>query len=438
MTSINKVSSAQQTNEAKNEQQQGQRAFLNQEADKVNISKTSTRKKVGIGLAIAGLVYTAGILAYSIGRNPAKAAKALKGNENIVTQAYEQGQKIAEEIMTKEGSFKTTIESVMQVFRKPPHKSNLSGKLEQLEKYIKEKNIPEDSALAKSVKKIKQNLDVHLSKQEQDLINGAERELDSGKKFIEQNKGDFEIISEHFNGAGFGTPEYSFLDNFRTYNIYESDVALIDHIRECPAGVLPNDGIFYHGTTKAGKVYQSGMTPFVSNQLESYPRELGAGIYTTPDARVAASFSGILGTILPVRLAEGSKIAMVSEDAYKYYNQSLSKYIAERMTPEEIEKLPKDVKNATMECLTRKMFQHAGYDAAYIPKGVKGGGLFAGLLNPNINEVIGANQSQVVVFSPEKLSVAPRSFKERVCDLKLKFEGLYAQLKWQHEHPFGF
>ena len=54
--------------------------------------------------------------------------------------------------------------------------------------------------------------------------------------------------------------------------------------------------------------------------------------------------------------------------------------------------------------------------------------------SPDINEVLGRNQSQIVVFSPEKLEIVDRTLKERICDLKDKFSAIIAQLKYQRTH----
>lgn len=50
---------------------------------------------------------------------------------------------------------------------------------------------------------------------------------------------------------------------------------------------------------------------------------------------------------------------------------------------------------------------------------------------------INKKQSQLVVFKPENLEITSRSFKERIHDLKDKFNALKAQIKYQNEHPFG-
>ena len=202
---------------------------------------------------------------------------------------------------------------------------------------------------------------------------------------------------------------------------------------------MPQDNIFYHGTLNGKKIYKNGFTPFVSRQLGKSPRELGAGIYTAPDIRVAASFSDLIGDIIPIKLQEDAKIALVDENSYSAFMADVGKFITERLGQETFEQLPKETQNAVIECAVRKMFLDLGYDAAYIPKGVRsGGGLLGIIFNPDINKVIGTNQKQVVIFSSEKTQIQPRGLKARLGDLKYKFDANKAKLNWAKDHPFGF
>ena len=83
--------------------------------DKVEISSMSKKKKIALGFVAVNLIATAASLAYAIGRNPAKAAKVLKGHSNITNEAYTQGNKLAEEIMNKQGEFKTSFNDILAI-----------------------------------------------------------------------------------------------------------------------------------------------------------------------------------------------------------------------------------------------------------------------------------------------------------------------------------
>ncbi len=412
---------------------QTQRAFLGKGKDTVEIKSNNKLKKVAIGTAIWGAVVSGLSLAYMIGRNPAKAAKVLRGNDHIVNKAYEEGKKVAQELIDKKGDYKTSFDDVLKLFKKPEHRCDFEEKLEELDKYIAEKGLPEDSEIPQAVKTIRKRLDKHFEKIEEDLKKGVKRKTDASKEFADANREEIETIYK-----GLGDADWEFQSKFSTFsNTYSFH--LRDHIKDCPQDILPNDGVFFHGTKKGNAIYKSGFTPYASKQLSSSGRELGAGIYTTPDARVAASFSGLEGSIIPVKLDSDAKIALVSEDAHRFIHQGLSQFYVERLGKEGLEKMDSEVKSAMVECLMQQAFKSAGYDAAYIPKGVKaGGGLFGGLFTPDINEVIGTNQKQLVIFSPEKIEIVPRMFKERLSDLKDKFDGLRAMMKYHKEHPFGF
>lgn len=399
------------------------------EKDTVHISKA---KKFGIAYVAGSLILTGMSLAYMIGRNPAKAAKVLKGNNNIVNKAYEEGNKLAENILHKKGEFKTTINTILEtVFKKPEYKTAMHQDIAQIEELLKKNNVQMDKDTEKSFKILKQNLEQYCTNIEQSLGNGTS--VKTAQEFIKNNKGDLDTIGEFLrkqNSSEFIGLSY----NFDTLSS-EGRVGLIPHISECPTNLLPNNGTFFHGTKNAKAVYKNGFTPYVSNQLDTASRELGAGIYVTPDVRVAASFSGLNGNIIPVSLSKDAKIALINENSSKILHEQASALVAERMSKEEFKKLPKDVQNAMQESIVQHIFKEAGYDAVYSPKGLKTGGGVFDFMNPNINDVIGTNQSQVAIFSPEKLEITSRSFKERLGDLKEKYSALKALMQYQKEHP---
>ena len=441
MTSVNKVSNSTFDNiKSTDKKAEIKPNNINYENDNVSISKNNRKKKVAIAGAVLGLITTAASLVYMIGRNPASAAKVLKGDTHIVNEAYKEGERLAKEILEKKGDFKISLDNVLQAFKTPKHKTNFGENIEQLETYMKEKNISSDSEVGKAVQNIKRNLQQHVNNLEQDLMHGRDIETSVYDKFAASQEPDLKTIRDFLDKQDDvylkGLAKFSYEGN----NV-SSSVRLNSSVTECPKDVLPNDGVFFHGTKKQGKVYKEGFTPFVSNQLESSGREFGAGVYVTPDVRVAAYFSGLNGSVIPLKLGNDAKVALVNENSYRVVNDIIGRFQSERIDAEVFKKLPKDVQHAFHECLIRQVFKNAGYDAAYIPKGVKsGGGLFGigQILTPDINEVIGTQQKQLVVFSPEKLEITSRSLKERIFDLKDKFAGIKSQIEWQRKHPLGF
>lgn len=196
-------------------------------------------------------------------------------------------------------------------------------------------------------------------------------------------------------------------------------------MQDCPKEILPKDGIFYHGTHHSSKIYRKGFTPFASNQLKVMPREFGAAVYLTPDEKVAQNFKLFAGKIIPVKVSD-VKVGCVN---IKNYNEVITK-ISSLVTSEMLEKSDSTYKffknmifnrkqtNALIELMVRNLFLENGYDGIYMTKGVISG--TNALKNFNIldiNKILGMNQSQLVLFNPEKLNIVSRPFKKRVGDV---------------------
>ena len=62
----------------------------------------------------------------------------------------------------------------------------------------------------------------------------------------------------------------------------------------------------------------------------------------------------------------------------------------------------------------------------------------AAILSPDVNELIGRNQKQLVVFSPEKIKIVSRSFTERVNDLAAKFKTFKDMFVYGFKNPSLF
>ena len=396
---------------------------LKQEKDSVTIS--NKKKKVAIGVALTALAAAAVTAAYLVGRNPKSAAKVLKGTENFADDAYKEGSKIADNILNKEGEFKTSTEKLIKGLRAPEYPTELHEKLSELEKYIKENNIPENSDLVKAARTLKSNLTGYVDDIEAKLLKGEHIDLyDAGLNFGKKNKELSEVISRELGPDSLLGIDFQYMPD--TYM-----ASYKNSVKEIPVDLISKDGVFFHGTKKAGVIYKKGFSPFASNQLSKAPRELGAGIYLTSDPEVAGYFSGIEGRIIPLKLAPEAKVAFVGQNSYGSLNREFSKFIEERMGMYNFKSLPEDVRNATWECFIKKAFQKAGYDAAYIPKGVRAGFNLA----PDINEFIGKEQKQIVVFSPDKIEITSRNLADRISDVKAKFTAFNRALKYQIKNP---
>lgn len=407
---------------------------LKQDTVDISSSKKNIKKCALIATAI-GTAGSAIALAVMIGRNPAKAAKVLKGNSEFTNEIYKEGNKLADELLHREGTFKTSLNDFMTLFKPTEYRSKAHQNFADIEKYIEEHNLTPDADTAKALKELKLELNRYTTNIEQEFAQG--KDIDAYKKASEFTK----TNEERINQVKSFFEKQEGIDYNRSTLMYRledsSNLQLYPNITECPRDILPQDGTFFHGTKKAGKVYNNGFTNHASNQIETAARELGAGVYVTPDVGVASYFSGLFGNIIPVQMQQDAKIALVTENSHRAFFDTLNSFITERMPAEELKNIAAGKKNAMIECLTEKVFKAAGYDAAYIPKGVKGGG---GLFNlaPNINEAIGKKQSQLIVYSPEKLEIAPRTLKERFSDVGEKFAALRRAMQYANDHPFGF
>lgn len=361
-----------------------------------------------------------------------KAVNEVRGTSKILNPAYAEGERLVEEIFKKEGDFRTTVETLLSLFKPKEHKCYLSIIIAKVEKYLSQIGECVEPELPVELAKLKQNLAKYTKEAEGKIRTGeySKIKFDFAKKFEKDNKPLADKIEELLNAtdkrfwrASYDKPEFRDVKQ-PWFDLSQSGCIIFDSIEKCNLEDLSSNGIFYHGSPKPGKVLKEGFTPFTSKQLNKGARELGAGVYTTPDKKVAAFFAGLRGGIIPIKLDNNTNVAFVSEDAFIELSSIANKFIGERLPKKQIDKLPKEIKNAMFECFIRKVFLDAGYDAAYMQKAMRFGGIFNldFLLSPDINEVIGRNQSQLVIFSPEKIKILPRTFLEKIRDIKLKIE----------------
>lgn len=199
---------------------------------------------------------------------------------------------------------------------------------------------------------------------------------------IEKTKQIFEKIHDNFL-------DINYIPNRDLYNSKIGTVA---------DGIIENGQTFYHGTTNQRSIIKKGfqLIPKKSQALVG-SRELGEGVYLTPDKSVASKYAGIFGGILPVKV-DTQKIAAVN-------NAQLSS-IMENIT----EKLGFQDPAAT-ELIIKKLFQRNGYNAAYSREAL-GTGLFA--QNKLVDILSGGRQSQLAVFDPNDIRILDKTLTERI------------------------
>jgi len=432
-----------------------QNVKLKQEPDSAEFSakknkkeekKFTLKKFVKLVLAFYAAAFAATAIA-SVGRNPGKAAKVLRGTSEIVNPAYKKGSELLENLMSKSGeSYKTSFDDILAMFKPEKNSTKLADFLDDVDDLIQKHAIEPDSKVTEAISNLRANLQKFTAEIQTSLAKGEDVSIyDKTGEFDAQNSKYGEVISDFLDDFRYNKMDFNarYSEEGKAVNKLGKNFSIFLRsaaepkkiITECPKDILDTTQIFYHGTTNAGKVYKNGFSPYVSNQLSKAPRELGAGIYLTPDRQVAASFCQLKGNIIPVKLDGDAKVALVDETMHKAYTGKIAEFISERIPQAELEKLPGDEKNAMIELLCQKAFKEAGFDAAYIPKAVRAGGL--NLFGADVNKMFGTKQSQLILFTPEKLEITPRTLKDRVADLGIKLKSAFNIMKYMKDNPLA-
>lgn len=184
--------------------------------------------------------------------------------------------------------------------------------------------------------------------------------------------------------------------HYITHNeLYNSKIGTVSD------GIIKNGQVFYHGTKKQRAISKSGfhLMPKKSQAMAG-ARELGEGVYLTPDKKVASSYAGIFGGILPVKI-DNPKVAVVNNAQLS----TLTRKLVMTLGAEESQN------PAIMELVVKKLFQRNGYSAAY-SKEALGSGIFA--QNKLVDVLSGGKQSQLVVFDPKDIQILDKTLKERI------------------------
>lgn len=425
----------------KREMQTDEVTLSNKEAKKA--AKKENRKKAMKFLLVAQAISFATVAAVSIGRNPAKVAKVLQGTSEVVNPVYSKMQGTLDSLIQKSGGeYKVNYADLLKDITAPKNMTGLQDKLEDVQKLIEKQETPPSKEIQAAIESLKKKSAEFVDTVVEKRLKGADydtiRNLE--ETFARENSANADIIGDYIydiyskmNYGAEGRNEINELSKAFGWRFNYSEMTGVKKcMMDCPEDIIGKGQTLFHGTQAPKKVYKNGFTPYVSNQLSRAPRELGAGIYVTPDVKVASHFSSIQGNIIPVKLAEDTKIAFVDEQSYKGITSKINEFLLERIPLNDINKMHSEEKNALMEILYQKIFQDSGYDAAYLPKGMQQGlNLFGG----DINKVCGRPQSQVVIFNPEKLQITDRGLKDRIFDFKDKLVSMKKTLEYVHDNP---
>lgn len=213
--------------------------------------------------------------------------------------------------------------------------------------------------------------------------------------FAESTFNDFEIVREYVFEKELrhvGDNDYNIYKNIRERILdLEYKSPFDERITQLPDGVLPKDGILYHGTRKPRTILREGFSTTKSNQ--SVPREFGAGVYLTPDRKIASFFAGITGRIMHVR-ADVKNTALVNTAQFKSLARETGLLLQELGYKSDTAE-----GKAVAELLTGRLFNRAGYDSVYTTNGMS-----YGLFAKSSDTWLGRAQSQLVVFDGAKVS----------------------------------
>jgi len=191
-------------------------------------------------------------------------------------------------------------------------------------------------------------------------------------------------------------------DFFSGENFYNSKIC------ELSKNVLSDGQIFYHGTKHQRSIAKNGFH-LIPKKLQAFlgSREMGQGIYLTPDKNVAAFYAGLRGGILPCKV-KLDKVAVVNSDNHSKILSSFYNNIDDFLTNSSSTKL---------ELMIKEIFKQNGYNAVYSREAV-GGGIF--MPARWVDDIIGAKQSQLCVFDVSDVKILDKSFKERALNEALQ------------------
>ena len=305
-------------------------------------------------------------------------------------------------------------------------KSILLDKLHNYKKFCDENGIKMPDDVLQAYKQIEYKATIFSDRMTKAKAKGKtpENYWDFGNKFKKNNQEAFDKLErfaqeqqdtamQKYHDAVFtSTPDMQVID--RTKQMAEKiqdnrlDINYIPYeelynskIGTVADGIIENGQTFYHGTTNQRAITQKGfqLIPKKSQALVG-SRELGEGVYLTPDKSVASKYAGIFGGILPVKV-DTQKIAVVNNAQLS----ALTRKLVMTLGAEQAQN------PAIIELVVKKLFQRNGYNAAY-SKEALGSGIFA--QNKLVDVLSGGRQSQLAVFDPKDIQILDKTLTERI------------------------
>ena len=191
------------------------------------------------------------------------------------------------------------------------------------------------------------------------------------------------------------------LEDYNRLSLYN------EKIGEVSDKIIHKGQIFFHGTKKQNTIAKNGFHLIPkAKQAALASRELGLGVYLTPDKRVASTFAGLRGGILKLK-ADTKKVAAVNDDQMSKLSSVVRSKLGFNATP------------AKYELLVSELFKRNGYNAVYAREALGKNDLFS--FNQRLVDALaGGKQSQLVVLNPEDITILNKSFKEKISNQALQ------------------
>lgn len=325
-------------------------------------------------------------------------------------------------------------------------KSKAVETLSELRSYFKSQGIDMPYDVEQAFSHLERKANVFADRMNAAVAKGKNPEYyyDYGTKFYKSNKSQFDTVNNFLDSATnkMTSKVYDAIGNNELYKqCVENQNKMwhlrieFDNIRYYNGGlfnmkiskvnpeILPKDNIYYHGTKQGKSITKNGFSLVPKRmQAKMGSRELGQGVYLTPDRVVASRYAGVSGNILKLKVDTG-KVAAVNSEQLENIARTIGKEVG-------------SVESAEMELILKNLFERNGYNAAYSRQA-----LGTGLFNQKelVDMLAGGKQSQLVVFNPENINIIGKSVSERVKNSALQFKtfintpiNIIKYIKWQN------
>lgn len=346
--------------------------------------------------------------------------KRLQAKNYVATIPDETWNKISKSIFEQKGDSKSILLDKLHGYKKFCDENGIRMPDDVLEayKHLEHKaNIFADRmTLAKSKGKTPQN----LYKFGEKFKENNKTEFETLEKFMQEQQDNAmarwhkEAFSETFDPIATKQAE----ETFKKIEQNSLDLYTIKHdelyntkIGEVSPEIIYKGQTFYHGTTHQRAIRKNGFHLIPKKgQAVMGSRELGQGVYLTPNKNVSSRYAGLFGGIIHTKV-DTKKVAAVNNSQL----DTISRGLAENLSHDRLNE------PATMELLLKELFQRNGYNAAYSREAL-GNGLFT--QKELVDIITGGKQSQLVVFDPKDITIIEKTLNERLGNQKLQFKNI--------------